>query len=113
MEDELVKVDEKEMQQFFDVAVSVARKAGEVILEEWYFIFWNENYSYSFIFSVLFGAQRIYVTHAMLHVQVDYCWMLLLKCEPMNEKTLSCVKNKVNFVFQGFLNTIECAMKMT
>ena len=34
MEDELVKVDEKEMQQFFDVAVSVARKAGEVILEE-------------------------------------------------------------------------------
>ena len=34
MEDELVDVDEKEIQQFFDVAVSVARTAGEVILEE-------------------------------------------------------------------------------
>lgn len=31
MADELVEVNEKEIQQFFDVAVSVARKAGEVI----------------------------------------------------------------------------------
>lgn len=37
-------------------------------------------------------------------------WMLLLKCEAMNEKALSCVENKVSFVFQGFLNTIKCTM---
>lgn len=36
MEDELVEVDEKELQQFFDVAVSVARKAGEVVKEAFY-----------------------------------------------------------------------------
>ncbi|KAK2556851.1 Inositol monophosphatase 1 [Acropora cervicornis] len=36
MADETVEVDEKEIQEFFDVAVSVARKAGEVVKEAFY-----------------------------------------------------------------------------